>query len=66
MKPQDLADAAAGLARRFPDAELVRNAVGNLTVLVYGVYVGWVDLRTAEVTIVVDEGDAGRNVDDRP
>jgi hypothetical protein len=55
VKPRDLARAAGALALRFPDAELVRNSVGNLTVLLDDEYIGWVNLRTGEVTIFADE-----------
>lgn len=29
--------------------ELVKNVVGNLSIVVGGAYVGWIDLRTGEV-----------------
>lgn len=49
MSPEQLAAAAAEVARRWPAAVLVKNEVGNLAVVVGGEYVGFVDLRTGEV-----------------
>jgi hypothetical protein len=56
-------EAARRVVRLFPEGLLVRNRVGNLSVLdTDGEYVGWVDLTTGEVKQVPTE-DEGR--DDR-
>lgn len=40
---------------RFPDSVLVRNGVGNLSVIDGREFVGWVDLLTGEVNEVNHE-----------
>lgn len=49
MTPAQLLAGATEVARRWPGAELVKNQVGNLSVVVDGVYVGYLDLRDGEV-----------------
>lgn len=49
ITPMQLRDLAAECASRWPTAELVKNSLGNLAVMVDGEYVGWLDLRTAEI-----------------
>jgi hypothetical protein len=49
MTPAQLLEGARVVAARFPDAELVKNKVGNLAIMVGGEYVGYLDLRTGEV-----------------
>lgn len=46
MKPWELLAAAQHLAAQFPTADLVKNEVGNLAIVVDGDYLGYVDLRT--------------------
>lgn len=64
ISPRDLARAVDQLVLRFPAAELHKNDVGNLTIMLDGKYVGWVDLRTAEVHVFADE--RGIDVSDQP
>lgn len=52
MNPQQFLAAATVVAARYPTAELVKNPVGNLSVVVDGEYVAYVDLRTGEVAEV--------------
>lgn len=49
MTPAQLLDGAREVAERFPDAQLVKNDVGNLAVMVNGEMVAWLDLRTGEL-----------------
>lgn len=42
----DLATAVTAIVDTYPDARLVRNRVGNLSVMVDGVDVGYLDLTT--------------------
>jgi hypothetical protein len=49
MTPEQLLAGAREVAERFPDAELVKNDVGNLAITVSGEYAGYLDLRTGEV-----------------
>lgn len=50
MTPEDLRVACDLVANRFPGADLVKNQVGNLSILdTGGLYIGWIDLRTGEV-----------------
>lgn len=59
--PQALADAFTVLAASHPHVRLVKNQIGNLSIMDDGVYVGWVDLHTAEVSVnnqlLVEESD---------
>lgn len=48
MSPDDLRVACELVQLRDPDAELVKNQVGNLAVISNGEYVGFIDLRTGE------------------
>lgn len=45
----ELSAVFADVDRRWPAATFVRNGLGNLVIVVGGVYVGWVDLMAAEV-----------------
>jgi len=56
MTPAELLAGAQEVAARFPDAELVKNGVGNLAVFVDGRYVAWLDLRTGKLDSFADEG----------
>lgn len=49
MTPAEFLQAAQAVVERFPNAELVKNEVGNLAVFVDGQYVAWVDLRYGEL-----------------
>lgn len=51
LTSQELLAAAQRLVDEMPNAALVKNEVGNLAIVNEGTYVGWVDLRTAEVEI---------------
>lgn len=51
MTPAQLLAGAREIAERFPGAELVKNQVGNLAVMVDGEYAGYLDLRTGEVAL---------------
>jgi len=53
MTPAQLLEGAQALMDRFPTAELVKNQVGNLAVMVEGEYVGYLDLRYG--TLEADE-----------
>jgi hypothetical protein len=45
MTPAQLLAGAQAIAERAPDAELVKNDVGNLAIMLDGVMIGWLDLR---------------------
>lgn len=49
LTPAGLLAGAREVAERFPGAELVKNQVGNLAIMVGGECVGYLDLRTGEV-----------------
>lgn len=49
MTAAQLLAAAEELHRRYPEAELVKNSVGNLAILVDGTYVGYLDLARGEI-----------------
>jgi hypothetical protein len=55
MTPPQLLSAAQTVIDRAPDAELVKNEVGNLAIVsTAGEYLGFVDLRNGEVTWMDD------------
>ena len=54
MTPAQLLAGATAIAERFPTAELIKNAVGNLMIEVDGDYIGYLDLRTGEPTFFAD------------
>ena len=45
MTPAQLLAGAQAIAARAPDAELVKNEVGNLAIVRAGEMIGWLDLR---------------------
>jgi hypothetical protein len=45
MTPAQLLAGAQAVADRAPDAELVKNDVGNLAIVRGGEMIGWLDLR---------------------
>jgi hypothetical protein len=49
LTPAQLLNGAREVAERFPAAELVKNQVGNLAIMIDGEYAGYLDLRTGEV-----------------
>jgi hypothetical protein len=49
MTPAELLDAARTVAERWPDAELVKNHVGNLSVVEARRYVAFIDLREGRI-----------------
>lgn len=51
ISPWQLLQAAWRLAEETPTAQLVKNRVGNLSVLIDGEYRGVVDLATGEVDL---------------
>lgn len=51
MTPDQLLAAASYLLRNEPACTLVKNQVGNLTVMVGDEYAGFVDLNTGEVEL---------------
>jgi hypothetical protein len=51
LTPAQLLEGAREVAERFPDAELVKNRVGNLAIMTGVRYAGFLDLRTGEVNI---------------
>jgi hypothetical protein len=56
MTVAGLLSAAQAVAELVPDAELVKNQVGNLAILARdGDYLGWIDLRTGIVTLLPAE-----------
>jgi hypothetical protein len=48
MTPQQLLTVAQQVATWYPEADLVKNQVGNLSVVNAGQYVGFIDLATGE------------------
>lgn len=54
MTPRDLIEAANKAAARWPFATLVKNGMGNLSAVVNGEYVGFIDLQTGDVVGVDD------------
>jgi hypothetical protein len=61
MTPAELLAGARQVAERFPDAELVKNQVGNLAIVVGGRYVGSLNLRTGEADVLSPEEVEGFN-----
>lgn len=57
LTPAQMLTAAQTLVQRCPDAVLMKNDVGNLSIVEVGAYTGWVDLRTGEITVFADEVD---------
>jgi hypothetical protein len=55
VKPFDLVWIAGEINARMRHAELVKNPAGNLSIMDRGEYVGWIDLRTAEIHLFTDE-----------
>jgi hypothetical protein len=56
MTPAQFRSMALTVTDRIPaDAQIVRNAVGNLAVMVNGEYAGFIDLVTGEVIMFEDE-----------
>jgi hypothetical protein len=55
MTPAQLLAGAQEVAGRFPGAELVKNAAGNLAIADGGRYVGWLNLRDGEVDVLTPE-----------
>lgn len=56
MTPQQLLAAAQTVVERAPDAELVKNKVGNLAIVnTDGNYIGWVNLRYGTVGLFADD-----------
>ena len=54
LKPDDFLSAAREVAewsREREDVELLKNDLGNLSIMWYGQYVGYVDLVTGEVVM---------------
>jgi hypothetical protein len=49
MTPQKLLAVVREVAARYPEADLVKNRVGNLSVMLGVHYVGFIDLRTGEL-----------------
>jgi hypothetical protein len=48
MTPQQLLAVTREVVARYPQADLVKNQVGNLSVVNAGQYVGFIDLVTGE------------------
>ena len=58
MTPQQFLSAVQQVIERAPEAELVKNRVGNLSIINADQdYIGWVDLRYGEVTFFEDSDD---------
>ena len=55
MTPAQLLTGATAVAERFPAAELIKNAVGNLVIMVDDVYIGYLNLRTGEPVFFDDD-----------
>jgi hypothetical protein len=49
MTPAELAAGAREIFERAPDAELVKNKVGNLAIVRGDEMIGWIDLRSGVV-----------------
>lgn len=58
MTPEQFLAAAQRVAADLPDVELVKNQVGNLTIMAGDDYLGFVDLRYGTVELFDDEGPA--------
>jgi hypothetical protein len=56
MTPAQFLACATEVAERFPNAELVKNELGNLAIVEGGRYVGFLDLRAGEVDVRQDPG----------
>ena len=56
MTPAQLLAGAQAIADRAPDAELVKNEVGNLAIVRDGMMIGWLDLRDGTPHFDGDEG----------
>jgi hypothetical protein len=56
MTTAQLLSGAREVAERFPGADLVKNDVGNLAIVVGGEYVGYLDLRDGEVSVIPGKG----------
>ena len=56
MTVDQMREAAAKIKKKYSDAELVRNTVGNLTIMVRGIYVGYVDVLNGTVEWNEGEG----------
>lgn len=57
IDPQALVAACAEVTLRYPDAQLVRNQVGNLAVMHRGEYVGFIDLGSGTACLMEYEVD---------
>lgn len=57
MKLIDLVKAYVEIHQRYPDAELDKNRVGNMSIMDGDMFVGFVDVRTGEVELFDDEDD---------
>jgi hypothetical protein len=55
MTPAQLLAGAEFVADRWPDAELVKNDVGNLAIVRGGEMIGWLDLRYGTAHFGEDE-----------
>jgi len=55
MTPAQLLDGAQAVADRAPDAELVKNEVGNLAIVRNGAYIGFLNLRNGELELIEDD-----------
>ena len=58
MTPAQLLAGAQAVTDRAPDAVLVKNQVGNLTVVRDGEMIGWLNLRDGTAHWDADEGTA--------
>lgn len=52
---QQLREMADTVADRYPDAVLMKNPVGNLSVVQGGAYLGWLDLHSGGVEWLEDD-----------
>lgn len=52
---RQLREMADEVAEQYPDATLVKNPVGNLSVVQDGVYLGWLDLHSGGVEWLEDD-----------
>lgn len=53
--PADLIRAGREILRRYPEARLMKNRVGNISIMVEGEYVGYVELYNGLVTWIEKE-----------
>lgn len=57
VTPEQLVRAGIRILQEYPDAQIVRNRVGNLSVMDGARYAGYVDVNTGEVELWTEQPD---------